>query len=273
MDAAWSPGADPVVGLVDGESAGGSIDDESTGRSTAGVRDEPIESILRDHDATAVRGDPETVLDAAPSLLVAAGDASLSAVARAGPDVPVLPVGDVTGLEAVTREGVPAALEAVLGGNATVQRRSILGIDVDPDGAGNGRDVRERALFDVTLVTDEPARISEFGVSSRGDSIASVRADGVVVATSAGSHGYASALEAPRLSATVDALVVAPIAPFTTRARQWVVPDDGLTISIERNEDDVALFADDRRVETVTPDSRVAITADGTLPTLLVDRE
>lgn len=261
MDAAWSPGEDPVVGIVDGESASGTV---------GGGHEDAIESVLTAHDATPVRGALETVLEASPSLFVVAGGPALSAVARAGPDGPVLPVGDVAGLDAVPREDVPAALEAVLEGGADVTRRSILAVEVDAGDDGADVGSSGRALFDVTLVTAEPARISEYGVASRGDAIASVRADGVVVATPAGSYGYAGALEAPRLSTAVDAVVVAPIAPFTTRARQWVVPDDGIALTIERDEGDVTVVADDRPIGTVAVDDRVSVGVTDTLRTLVV---
>ncbi|ELZ23905.1 sugar kinase [Haloterrigena salina JCM 13891] len=308
MDAAWFVDEEPVVGIVDANADTG---------SRADAADDSLADALRptvaDRDATTVSGDVDDVLAAAPSVLVAAGDDDLSAIGRAGADAPVLPVGDVTGIDAVDRARAPAALEAVLDGEATVRRHAILelevadrgrrgdavgydGVDVDvdsdsdgaefdasgadTDGNGAGTDansgdagadaIRDRALFDVTLVTDEPARISEYGVASRGDSVARFRADGVVVATAAGSDGYAGAVDAPSLSTAVDAVAVAPVAPFVTDTRRWVLPDDRLELTVERDEGPIALVADGRRVTSVGVDARIAVSVEDSLETLSV---
>ncbi|SIR75717.1 NAD(+)/NADH kinase [Natronorubrum thiooxidans] len=265
MDAAWFEAKQPVVGIVERTRTDGSDDAD-----TRSIRvDDALEATLESADATSVCGDLEAVLAAEPSLLVAAGESTLSAVARANPDVPVLPVGNVPGIDAVGHDTLPAALEAALTGDGTIRQRSVLGVDVD-DTTRDSERSPVRALFDVSLVTDEPARISEYAVSSRGDLIATFRADGVVVATPAGSHGYASAVDAPHLSPAVDAVAVTPIAPFVMQTRQWVLPEDGLALTVERNDTAVRLVVDDRPVATVPVDATVTIAVDGTLSMLAV---
>ncbi|SEQ56417.1 NAD(+)/NADH kinase [Natrinema salaciae] len=264
MDAAWSAGDSPVVGVVDREGvASGAVEIDDT-----------LESTVADASGTIVRGGLEAVLAAGPSIVVTAGEATLSAVARAGVERPVLPVGSVTGIKAVDRDHLPAALAATLDGDAVRRDRSVL--DVTLDAAGDDTDdspIRDRALFDVTLITDEPARISEYGVRSGDQFVSTFRADGVVTATPAGSHGYASAVDAPQLSNAVDAVAVAPIGPFLTQTRQWVLPADDLSFTVERDEGDVTLVVDGRAVGTVTVDSAVTISPAGTLPTLDVPAE
>lgn len=262
MDAAWSD--DPIVGIVDERQDGPSPAEENERAATA-ILD--VGETIRSAGATAVRSDLESVLEATPSLLVAVGDATVAAVVRADVDVPVLPVGDVTGIDAVPAAKLPAALEAILGTEPTSTRWPVLGVTVTD---ADGRTTRARALFDVTLVTEQPGHISEYGVSSRGEGVATFRADGVVAATPAGSHGYVDAVAATRLSAAVDALAVAPIAPFVMQRRQWVLPDDRLTLSVERNEADVAAVVDGRPVVTVGIGSRATVGVDGTLPVLSV---
>ena len=253
MDAAWSAGEEPVVGVVDG-----SVDD--TDAIEIGTRLEPAD------DVTIVSNGLDTVLAAEPSVLITAGDTTLSAVARAGVDVPVLPVGSVSGIDSVDLDRLPDALGAVLAGDAVRRQRPVLGVTLESDDTV----VRDRALFDVTLVTDEPARISEYGVHSRGQPVATFRADGVIAATPAGSYGYASTVDAPQLSAAIDAVAVAPIGPFVTQTRQWVLPDDDLAFTVERNENDVCLVVDDRSVGTATVDSQVTVSVTDTLSTLVV---
>ncbi|ELY61071.1 NAD(+)/NADH kinase [Natronolimnohabitans innermongolicus] len=273
MDAAWSDAEEPLVGIV--------TDDESSPTITTREAD-ALESTLRAHDARSVRGSRSDVLAADPSLLVAGGEPALSALARAGPDAPVLPVGDVDGIETVRADRAPAALESLLAiegrSDCNFVRHPILGLEIERGGGSDAGDSNPergdsddayRALFDVTLVTDQPARISEFAVASRGEPVETVRADGIVAATPAGSHGYASAISGPQLSTAVDAVVVAPIAPFVTNASRWVLPDESLSLSVERDECEIAVVADDRLLETVGLGSRVSLDVDGTLSTVV----
>jgi len=254
MDAAWSAGEEPVVGVVDGPA-------DDTDAIEIGAR---LESAAA--DVTIVSDEVDAVLETEPSVLVAVGEAPLAALARAAVDIPVLPVGKVSGIESVDPDRLPDALEAALEGDAVCHPRPVLDVTLE----SNDGVVRDRALFDVTLVTDEPARISEYGVHSRGQPVATFRADGVVAATPAGSHGYASTVDAPQVSAAIDAIAVAPIGPFVTQTRQWVLPDDDLAFTVERNENDVRLVVDDRSVGSVTMDARVTVSVTDTLSTLVV---
>lgn len=256
--AAWSPGDEGgVVGVVDR----GSVASETLVDAAEALA---LENVLADHDcdATIVSGPLEDVLEADPSLLVTAGERTLSDLARAAVEIPVLPVGDVAGIESVPVDRLPDALDAALAGDASARARSVLGVE--------HRGHTRRALFDVTLVTAEPARISEYTVRSGSDPVSTFRADGVVVATPAGTHGYAGTVDAPSLSSAVDAVAVAPIAPFVTQTRRWVLPDDEVGLSVERDEGAVTLVVDDRSVETVPVDSRVTVGVDGALSTLVV---
>ncbi|SEH11653.1 NAD+ kinase [Natronorubrum sediminis] len=285
MDLAWPPNEQVVVGVVSPEADALPVGD----------------SIDASDDVRTVRDDVETVLAADPTLVIADGESSLSALARAEPSVPVVPVGDVVGIDAVSPTAVPTALEAIRNGDAALTEQAVVDVRVEPrgDDVSSGRDAdsslerdgkeeradstgtttapvesgdedRTRALFDVTLVTDEPARISEYGLSSRGETVDTIRADGIVVATAAGTSGYASALETPQLSTAVDAVAVAPIAPFATQARHWILPTDDLGLTVERDDGDVSLVVDDRVVQTVGVDDRIRLSVESTLSTVVV---
>ncbi|AFZ71706.1 NAD(+)/NADH kinase [Natronobacterium gregoryi] len=258
MDSAtWVPGEEPVVGCL--------TDEEAT--PTPELQVDDLESVVEPYGGTVATGDLEDVLSTDPSVLVVRGDSGLSAVARVGERATVLPVAPVTGIDAIDPDRLSAALAAVLEGEATVRERSLLEVE------STGWDELTQALFDVALVTDEPARISEYGVRSRDGEVATFRADGVVVATPAGSHGYSSAVDAPLLSSAVDAVAAAPIAPFVTNTRRWVLPEN-VTLTLERNEGDVTLLADGRAINTVSFGAEVTITAAPSgLETLVVTDE
>jgi len=196
--------------------------------------------------------------------IVAVGDDALREVLVEAPDAPVIPVGSrrlaVDADDAERR--VRALLDAAVGGDERgddrpadgVQRTTHPILDVDA-GSGESR----RAALDVALVTAEPARISEFAIDFVGGSDATFRADGVVVATPLGSDGYANAAGGPVVEPG-GGLSVASIAPFSTRTDAWVAAE-GLSISVEREAESVALVVDGREREAVTPHRPVVIEA------------
>lgn len=106
-------------------------------------------------------------------------------------------------------------------------------------------DTTATAVADCTLLTTQPARISEYAVETDGLRRAEFRADGIVVATPLGSWGYARAAGGPRLAPDIGVAVV-PIAPFAMQADN-VVATPPLSLAVERDTE-VTVFADDRRV-------------------------
>ncbi len=125
----------------------------------------------------------------------------------------------------------------------------------------DGTPTVHRAAADVALITEEPARISEFSVRfSRGHE-ESFRADGVVVATPFGSSGYANAIGGPIVEPD-GGLSVVPIAPFSTGINAWVVAER-VTLSVERETEPVALVVDGTVRRTIDPYRPVSIEITG----------
>ena len=190
-------------------------------------------------------GDPvagpaaDVVADA--DFVLAVGEAALLSVARAGPAVPVLPVAAGRGVRSVPRGDLEGAVGALLAGEYDVESHPVCQIRV-------GDRSRATALLDCMLVTAEPAQISEYAVHAGEELVARFRADGVVVATPAGSSGYASRAGGPVVSPAADVLVAAPVAPFATDADHWVLPPGDVRVSVERDVAAVDLVADDRVV-------------------------
>lgn len=115
----------------------------------------------------------------------------------------------------------------------------------------------QRAALDVALVTDAPARISEFTLGFDSGTAATFRADGVVVATPLGSDGYANAAGAPIVEPG-SGLAVTPIAPFRTQTTSWIATA-GLTVTVEREGEPVALVVDGTKRRLVEPNRPIAI--------------
>lgn len=223
---------------------------------------EAVEGSLTDAGREVVYGTAETVREATPDWIVAVGEAALVDLVAAGVDRPVLPVDVEAAVRPVPRDRADAAIRSVAAGDATLRDRTLLSVAVDDDPVA-------RALLDVALVTDVPARISEFGVEAGGDSVARFRADGVVVATPAGSVGYARDAGGPILSPGTESVGVVPISPFATDTDHWVFRDESLVV-VPHREEAVAVVVDGRKRQVIGAGESVTMAADGRLAVLSV---
>jgi NAD+ kinase len=174
----------------------------------------------------------------------------------------VLTVEAGRGVRSVARESLTDALASVAAGEH--DRWSIPTLSI----AGGGQHLAD-AVMDAMLVTAEPAHISEFSVRTPADRVDQFRADGVHVATAAGTSGYARRVDAPVFDPETDAAAVVPVAPFSIYPDHWVVPlrAEGpvVEVTVDREEAAVTLLADDRTVGSVTPHEPITFTAGGSL--------
>ena len=112
-----------------------------------------------------------------------------------------------------------SGLKKVVAGKYNVEERAKLKVTVDgkrlPDAAN-----------EVTVQTPRIAKIIYLKIFVDDELIDTFGADGVIVATSTGSTSYALSAGGPILDPSVDAMVIAPLAPFKLSARPWVVPLD-----------------------------------------------
>ena len=104
-------------------------------------------------------------------------------------------------------------------------------------------------------------RVAELAYALDGEEVGSVRCDGLVVATPAGSTGYNLANGGPVMAWGVEGFVVSFIAPHSMTARALVVaPDDRLTI-YNRSREPLDVAVDGRPVGEIPPggDDRRAV--------------
>lgn len=188
----------------------------------------------------------------AADLVLAVGEPALLSLADQPPAAPVLPVTPGGSVHAVARDELGSVLDSVFEGEYQTASHPILTLSIDGDDVA-------RAVDDAMLITSEPARISEYGVEIDAGHAERFRADGVVVATPLGSDGYAGAAGGPTIEAEAG-LSVVPISPFSTHARTWVV-NPPVKLTVERDDGDVLLLADDRETEMVPPWAPVELAA------------
>lgn len=236
-----------IVGVVPGEAV---------------ATDVLVEAIEEAGDTARV-GAADEILDADPALLITVGEDALLSLAEERPVAPILPIAAQRGIESPAGSDAARAISSALDGAGVERTHPHLTVVLD------GEPV-DTALMDVMLVTSEPARISEYAIGRDGTRISSVRADGVVVATPAGSHGYAAAADGPALAVGTDVVCVVPIAPFHTSALSWVLDANVVTLSVLRDEGDVSLLVDGHDRGTVDRNGRLELLVDGTIRLLCV---
>lgn len=220
----------------------------SQGATVGVVGDRSLTATVEDAGAAATAGDATEVLAADPDWVVVVGDGALAALNAEAPGVPVLAVDVAPGVPSVARADAGDAVEAVLGGEVDSVRRRRFGASVEGECQG-------RFLRDALLVTEEPARISEYALRSGDKQVDQFRADGVVVATAAGSQGYLGDAGGPVVEPGTGTLAAVPVAPFETDTDHWVLDDAGISLVVHRDEP-VVLVTDGTergRVPTGTP--------------------
>jgi NAD+ kinase len=160
-------------------------------------------------------------------VLVLGGDGTLlataDAIGEAGSGTPILAVnfGSLGFLTEVTLPELRDSLDAALSGRARVEERLMLQATARRAGA-----VRSRHLVvnDAVITKAALSRMIELSVWVGEEFVATIRADGLIVASPTGSTAYNLAAGGPIVAPTVDALVLTPIAPHTLTNRPVVIP-------------------------------------------------
>ena len=170
-----------------------------------------------------------TSLDDMPSavdlMLVLGGDGTLLHAARhfIGSEVPILGInlGRLGFLTETQADDMFQAVSTVLGGGGEVVRHFSLRAEAWRDGAmlASGH-----ALNDVVLQRNRHPRMIEFEMRVAGHFVFRVRADGLVLATPAGSTAYALSAGGPIVHPGLDAITVAPVCPHILSNRPIVLP-------------------------------------------------
>ncbi len=178
----------------------------------------------------------------------------------AGTGIPVFGVnyGEVGFLATVEREDSRAAFE-----RAFAREFEVLAL---PGIAVRVGETDWIAINDVSVERQHGERVATLAYSVGDDEIGSVRCDGLVVATPAGSTGYNLANGGPVMAWGVEGMVVSFIAPHSLTARALVVaPGDVLAIENSSDDEPVDVVVDGRPV--------AALGAGGRLEARFVDNQ
>jgi NAD+ kinase len=190
--------------------------------------------------------------------IVLGGDGTILRALRhyAGTGVPVFAVnfGEVGFLAALDPEGadLAAGFARALAGDFEVLRLPALALET-PSGP-------RMAVNDLSVHRRQGERVAQLAYAIDGEEVGSVRADGLVIATPAGSTGYNLANGGPVMAWGVEGFAVSFIAPHSLTARALVVaPGDELSIH-NRSEAPVDISLDGRPGGLLAPGDALAAT-------------
>jgi NAD+ kinase len=191
--------------------------------------------------------------DAVDLCMVLGGDGTILRALRryAGTDVPVFAVnfGDIGFLATIEPEELADGVRRAFEGDFELLRLPAIVLD-----ASTGF---ERAFNDVAIHRKVGERVAEIAYVLDGEELGSVRCDGLVVATPAGSTGYNLANGGPVMAWGVEGFVVSFIAPHSLTARTLLAaPRDRLEIH-NRSLEALDVSVDGRPVGEIAPGASI----------------
>jgi NAD+ kinase len=187
--------------------------------------------------------------------IVLGGDGTiLKALQRyAGTDVPVFAInfGAIGFLATTERDDIPGAFTRALAGDFDLLRLPALAVELP------GGDLL--SFNDVAVHRRVGERVADMAYALDGEEAGSVRCDGLVVSTPAGSTGYNLANGGPVMAWGVAGFVVSFIAPHSLSARALVVaPGDGMRI-FNRGADPLEVAIDGRPVGEIPGEGSLVV--------------
>lgn len=181
-------------------------------------------------DASAEEALPlERMPDEVDLMIVLGGDGTLLHVGRRfiGHGTPILGInaGRLGFLTDTPIGSMFDVVEEVLKGN--IKTKLYMGLEIETWRQGKRLNTG-CAMNDVVLQRNDHPRMIEFEMRVREQFVFRLRADGIVLATPAGSTAYALSSGGPIVHPEVNAISVVPICPHTLSNRPIVVPADDI---------------------------------------------
>lgn len=191
--------------------------------------------------------------DAVDLCIVLGGDGTILRALRryTGTGVPVFAInfGDIGFLATIDPDELAGGVKRAFEGDFELLKLPAIVLDA-PTGI-------ERAINDVAIHRKVGERVAEIAYVLDGEELGSVRCDGLVVATPAGSTGYNLANGGPVMAWGVEGFVVSFIAPHSLTARTLVAaPKDRLEIH-NRSREALDVSVDGRPVCAIAPGARI----------------
>jgi NAD+ kinase len=196
------------------------------------------------------------VRDDVELCVVLGGDGTILKALRlyAGTSVPVFAVnfGEIGFLATVEPDELSEGIARALSGEFELLQLPAIVLDGSAGIPAGEQDARV-GVNDVAIHRKVGERVAEIAYALEGEIVGSVRCDGLVIATPAGSTGYNLANGGPVMAWGVEGFVVSFIAPHSLTARALVVaPEDRLTIH-NRSREPLDVAVDGRPAGEISP--------------------
>jgi NAD+ kinase len=214
------------------------------------------EFVVEQHAAEALGMEGMPLADMDVDIVLSVGGDGTMLRTLKSTDRPVLGVnaGVLGFLTEVKPDSVGPAIDKLVKGDYRIDERVRLKTVMD------GRRLQD-AINEAVIHTAHIAKMRHFSISVDGQPATELRADGVIVATPTGSTCYAMSVGSSIIDPRVEALVIAPIAPFRLAARPFVVPASSrIDIAIEEPKECTMVIDGQEELE-MKGDERLQFTA------------
>lgn len=158
-------------------------------------------------------------------------------------------------LAAISEEDVDDALNALVQGSYSIEKRTLLHLDANVPLFGD----TPFALNEFTLHRKDTSSMIKIHTYLNGEFLNTYWADGLILATPTGSTGYSLSCGGPVVFPQASNFVITPVAPHNLNVRSIIVPDDGIISFEVEGRSDTFLCTLDARSETISSNVQLAI--------------
>ncbi len=144
--------------------------------------------------------------------------------------IPILGIntGRLGFLAPINPDYIPQAIDALFKGHFTLEDRSLLRVDTDPDVFG----ALNFGLNEFSILKRDTSAMIVVHTYINGEYLNSYWADGLVVSTPTGSTGYSLSCGGPVMLPQTNNFIIAPVCPHNLNVRPLIVSDQSV-ISFE----------------------------------------
>lgn len=193
-------------------------------------------------------------------IITLGGDGTMLTAINKCKNIPILGInlghlGFLTELEVTELE----FLDKVFNDDYYIDKRMILDLEISRNGV---QIVKEVALNDVIVKTENSFRIVNIEVLSDGKTVLDFGGDGIIIATPTGSTAYSLSAGGPIVEPELEAICVTPICSHKLIGKSFVFAKDReITIKIEERNQNIAYIAvDGNNNVRINPDDIIKIT-------------
>lgn len=172
-------------------------------------------------------------------------------------EIPVMGIntGRLGFLSSISKNEIETAIDAVLKGKYSLDKRTLLELDVKGKLFGDCK----VALNEVSVQKTDSSSMITIHASVNGKFLNSYWADGLIVATPTGSTAYSLSCGGPIVMPDSDNFVITPVAPHNLNVRPVIISsNDVMTLEIEGRNSSFLLSLDSR-AENIQSSGKIII--------------